>query len=433
MQTVLIFRRLSQFARQQVVYLLLASAIIAVFWAITGEMPELKTTLIYTFVLGNLTALALEGASIPCRSRLSSWSWFIYPAVLIVTTIIAVTIATAIVFVVIPPTSFPPKPRESFWAFLLASWKFPTVATLVFGGGYFAYISTRTRLERRNQQLQHTLESHLAERQLDAAELQQAQDIQRRLLPAEIPQLPDFQIAGIWEPARVVGGDYYDVIRLGNDKIAVCVADVVGKGVAAALLMANVQAAVRAFASESAAPSYVCSKANSVLCSNIASGKFVTLFYGVLDARARSLQFTNAGHLRPILIDSNGGAKHLENGGALLGVFPQWKYEDSEITLHLGDLLMLFTDGITEAASTDGEEFGEDRLIRSVTDSANRSPDHLQGQLLADVKKFCNSRMADDATLVLISYSSPEQTSVVPGYNESFASVNSPEHSNGRS
>jgi sigma-B regulation protein RsbU (phosphoserine phosphatase) len=177
---------------------------------------------------------------------------------------------------------------------------------------------------------------------------------------------------------------------------------VAGKGISAALLMANVQAAVRAFASDLATPAQVCSSVNSVLCTNLASGKFVTLFYGVLDARRRTLEYTSAGHLCPILIDSNGIVDRLQNGGALLGVFHDWKYETSSVELKPGDLLLLFTDGITEAMAPDGEEFGEDRLIAAATLSPGQTIRDLQTQLLGQVKSFCNSQMNDDATLILI-------------------------------
>ena len=133
-----------------------------------------------------------------------------------------------------------------------------------------------------------------------------------------------------------------------------------------------------------------------------ASGKFVTLFYGVLDASSRILQYTNAGHLRPILIGSNGKVKHLENGGALLGVFPDWKYENSTVELGPGDILLLFTDGITEAMDLDGEEFGEERLIQAARNPVEQSIEDLQGHLLNSVKEFCNFRMRDDATLILL-------------------------------
>ena len=279
------------------------------------------------------------------------------------------------------------------------------MANLIFGMAFFIHQETRCRLEERNRQLERTVELGTAERELDAAELQQAREIQQGLLPRELPQLTEFEVAGAWEPACLVGGDYYDVIRLGKDKLAICIADVVGKGISAALLMANVQASVRAFATETASPSYVCSRINSVLCTNIATGKFVTLFYGVLDANSRILQYANAGHLRPILIDNDGNAKHLENGGALLGVFPDWKYENSTVEVGPGATLMAFTDGITEAMAPDGEEFGEERLIQVARSTAGQSIEQLKDQLLRSVKEFCNFQMRDDATLILVAAS----------------------------
>jgi len=122
----------------------------------------------------------------------------------------------------------------------------------------------------------------------------------------------------------------------------------------------------------------------------------------VLDAGSRVLKFTNAGHLRPILIGNNGIVKHLENPGALLGVFPDWEYQDSAIELDPGDLLMAFTDGITEAMNADGEEFGEERLIQIARKTGEQSMEELKTQLLGRVQEFCNLRMRDDATLILI-------------------------------
>lgn len=261
---------------------------------------------------------------------------------------------------------------------------------------------TKSRLEAHNRQLQRSIDTEIAEREQKAEELKQALEIQRGLLPKELPQLPGFAIAGAWEPARVVGGDYYDVIRLGQHKIAVCIADVAGKGISAALLMANVQAAVRAFASESASPSRVCSQINSVLCTNIAPGKFVTLFYAILDASTRILQFTNAGHLRPLLIPERAAAQHLQNDGALLGVFPDWNYQDSSIELQPGDLLLLFTDGITEAMAVEGEEFGEERILQTIADGDTCSVEDLQARVLEKVRQFCQGRLNDDATLLMI-------------------------------
>ena len=139
--------------------------------------------------------------------------------------------------------------------------------------------------------MKHAVELEIAERELHGQELQQAREIQQSLLPKGIPQVSGFEIEGAWEPASVVGGDYYDVIKLSETKLGICIADVVGKSVSAALLMANVQASVRAFATDSTAPSALCSRVNSVLCANIATGKFVTLFYAVLDAASGNLHY----------------------------------------------------------------------------------------------------------------------------------------------
>jgi sigma-B regulation protein RsbU (phosphoserine phosphatase) len=316
----------------------------------------------------------------------------------VIATPIIVSISTVIVFFV---TVAPP--RGDFWPYLAMSWKFPSVATVIFGGGYLLYKVTRDGLQKQNQDLQKAIQVDRDVRTSEAAELQQAREIQQNLLPKQIPQVAGFEIAGTWEPAKVVGGDYYDVIRLSENKLAICIADVAGKGISAALLMAHVQAAVRAFATESASPSEVCRRLNSVLCTNTATDKFVTLFYGVLDARQQVLRYTNAGHLPPIVTCADGTVVRLENSGALLGVFPEWTYHDSMVQVGAGDTLLLFTDGITEARSDQGEEFGEDRLVSTMLQQRESSAKDLQAHVLQQVKQFCNSRLSDDATLVVIS------------------------------
>jgi len=276
------------------------------------------------------------------------------------------------------------------------------MATMIVGVSAELYRRMRDRLESRNRELQTNLDREAAHREHQERELQQAREIQQSLLPKEIPQIPGFEIDGAWEPAREVGGDYFDVIRLSDDQLGICIADVVGKSVSAALLMANVQATVRAFASETVSPATLCTRVNSVLCSTISPGKFVTLLYGVLDARNRTFRYTNAGHLSPIFIRVGGRAAESSDGGALLGVFPDWRYHDSQIELAPGDRLLLFTDGITEAGMEDGEEFGEERLIASATENSTQSAQGLKQRLLSDAKKFCTSQLHDDATLVVI-------------------------------
>jgi len=392
---------LRTFARHQPLYLMTASGVAAIFWAITGSAPSLGKTLIYSFALGNLAALSLGNIPSPRAIRSCGGQAVFRSLVLVVMTPAIVAIATVLVFFA---TEAPP--RGDFWPYLVAGWKFPAVATLIFGGGYVIYRVGRDRLEKQNLELQQTITIDRAARTSEAAELQQAREIQQNLLPKKVPQIPGFEISGAWEPAKVVGGDYYDVIRLSDAKMALCIADVSGKGISAALLMANVQAAVRAFATESATPSEVCSRLNSVLCTNTATDKFVTLFYGVLDAKTGILRFTNAGHLQPVIVNDEGSVARLVNEGALLGIFPDWQYEVSTVQLVSGDLMVLFTDGITEAEAESGEEFGEDRLIASMAKLRHGGPQEVQAQLLAQVRAFSNRGLADDATLIVVSANS---------------------------
>jgi len=198
-----------------------------------------------------------------------------------------------------------------------------------------------------------------------------------------------------------VGGDYFDVLRLDDHRLAFCIADVVGKGVPAALLMANVQAAVRAFARGAATPAWVCSRVNSVLCGNIASEKFVTFFCGILDTHVGRLEYCNAGHPAPLLA-SSGSVLPLPHGGAVLGIFPTWEYQDAAVVLKSGDRLLLFTDGITEAAAANDEEFGEDRVASFAKAHRTWSAAELNRGLLAEVTSFCNGHFRDDATILVI-------------------------------
>jgi sigma-B regulation protein RsbU (phosphoserine phosphatase) len=191
------------------------------------------------------------------------------------------------------------------------------------------------------------------------------------------------------------------VLRFSNHRLGICIADVAGKGVSAALLMANVQAAVRAFANDSESPAQVCTKVNRLLHENVATGKYVTFLYGILDAESRTFQYCNAGHLYPILI-SGGGATTLAEGGAVLGVFPEWAYDNSTVALRAGDRLLLFTDGITEASDADGNEFEEKTIEAFARSNAGLSANEMNNRLLAKVTEHCAAQFQDDATLLVI-------------------------------
>ena len=235
-------------------------------------------------------------------------------------------------------------------------------------------------------------------------EVEEAREIQQALLPKQIPQMSGYEIAGAWRTAGTISGDYFDVLKFNEDKAALCIADVSGKGMPAALLMSNVQATVKAFGTEDISVSELTNKINRVLCSNTVSGKFVTFFYCTLDAKRKTLSYTNAGHNPPIHIGRNGKVARLDrNGGAVLGEFPEWNYAESGIHLRSGDALVLFTDGITEIRNSQGQEFGEDRLIQLLKRNAGQSASELQRKIMSAVAEFSDGEFADDATLLVVS------------------------------
>src|SRR6476646_3233 len=178
------------------------------------------------------------------------------------------------------------------------------------------------------------------------------------------------------------------MIRLGDTRLAITIADVVGKGIPAALLMSNLQAAVRAFASEAIEPQALCLQVNRILCGNIAEGRFISFFYCVLDATTGVLTYTNAGHYLPMLVRANGSVERLGIGGPVLGVLPEAEYEQASVTVHPGDRLVLFTDGLTEARDAADEEFGEDRLLEAAVTHRACSAPALQARLTGAVAAF---------------------------------------------
>jgi sigma-B regulation protein RsbU (phosphoserine phosphatase) len=260
-----------------------------------------------------------------------------------------------------------------------------------------------------NHQLIATLRSEIEEGRArrqriehEERELQEALRIQRKLLPATMPQIEGLEIATSWQPASGVGGDCFDAVQFSPTRLAVSIADVVGKGIPAALLMSNLQATVRAFASDAALPSELCQQVNHVLCGNIAEGRFISFFYCLVDTEEGTLTYANAGHYPPILVRANGDVERLEAGGAVLGVFPDRTYEQCQAVIGTGDRLVLYTDGITEAQNDSDEQFGEERLEALVTRNRACSAPALQSRLSEAVAAFTGGHFQDDATLIVI-------------------------------
>jgi sigma-B regulation protein RsbU (phosphoserine phosphatase) len=232
-------------------------------------------------------------------------------------------------------------------------------------------------------------------------QLDQARQVQQRLMPAEIPQLPGFRIAATWMPARITSGDYFDVFALDDGVAAVCIADVCGKGMPAAMMMSNLQAAVRSHASRAMRPGDLCSQINRLMCRNIAEHGFISFFYAVIESQPRRMTYCNAGHNPPIL-DSGDAARRLECGGGLLGVIEHWRYDEREIQLRSGDRLLLYTDGITESRDAAGEEFGDDRLIDLVLHFESNDAAALAESVVGAAGRFSRGHFEDDLTVVSI-------------------------------
>jgi sigma-B regulation protein RsbU (phosphoserine phosphatase) len=238
--------------------------------------------------------------------------------------------------------------------------------------------------------------------QREQRELEEARRIQRTLLPASLPLVDGFELAASWQPASGVGGDCYDAIRFSPTRVALSIADVVGKGIPAALLMSNLQAAVRAFASEAARPGELCEQVNTVLCGHIAEGRFISFFYCIADAEIGSLSYANAGHFPPVLVKADGAVIRLTSGGPVLGVIPGSVYEAGTVAFGMGDRLILYTDGITEARSETDEEFGDERLLALAVEHRACSAPALQARLVDAVASFTGRLFTDDATLMVL-------------------------------
>jgi len=182
----------------------------------------------------------------------------------------------------------------------------------------------------------------------------------------------------------------------------VSVADVAGKGLSAALLMSNLQAAVRAFAQEDVSPASICGSVNRLLCRNMASGRFATFCYARIEPDARRIVYSNAGHNRPLVLRADGSVEELSEGGMVLGVFPDNQYEQAEIPLGPGERVLFYTDGITEARNSEGEEYGERRLTSAALAVRGASVEAIKQAVIADVTVFSSGKFDDDATLIVV-------------------------------
>src|SRR5580658_7983150 len=381
----------------QIALLAAGLAVTGIYWLLLGP-PNLRGVLeplIFAIIGGNCTILSMIAASPLYAGKTSPRDLLSYLAVLI-----PVSVAASWVASVAARLAFEPGVGNLF-RFEWGSVRFSVFFSLIMGAAVFQPQKNRRRLERRNMELESQVTLGQIELKTQEAEIKAAHEIQAHLLPREIPQVKGFQVSCAWQPAHSVGGDYFDVLALAPGQLGVCLADVSGKGIAAALLMANLQAAVRAFAPTITSPGAFCAKLNDVLCASVAPAKFVTLFYGVIDNETLTLRFENAGHCPPIVLRGD-EAIMLTEGGTVLGLFPYAEYAERRFMLQSGDCLLLTTDGVTEAADESDEEFGIERVTESARKARSLGAHGIRTRILEDVSRFCGGNFHDDASLIVV-------------------------------
>jgi sigma-B regulation protein RsbU (phosphoserine phosphatase) len=260
--------------------------------------------------------------------------------------------------------------------------------------------SLRELLARVRALLRHEREHRLDEAFV-SGELEMAAKVQRGLFPGVLPKTPELDYAGICRPARGVSGDYYDFLPLGEGKLGLLLADVSGKGMAAALLGASLHAVIRANAASAGDRcGELMAKANSLLFETTAAERYVTVFYGVYDVTAQTLTYANAGHYQPMLV-RQGTAIRLDSLTPPVGMFPILPVVQSSVELHFGDWLLIFSDGIPEAASASGEEFGDDRLLDAVDRLRSGTAAQMCEGIVNEVRDHLKEqRQPDDITLI---------------------------------
>jgi serine phosphatase RsbU (regulator of sigma subunit)/catechol 2,3-dioxygenase-like lactoylglutathione lyase family enzyme len=284
--------------------------------------------------------------------------------------------------------------RPPIWGGVFTRFKDPD-------GNAFSLVSFDEVTEALEAQRRAIAEKEEAERRL-AQELEIAKQVQARLFPQTLPLLRTLEYAGICLQARKVGGDYYDFLDMGGDRLALVVGDISGKGIAAALLMANLQANLRSQRAVAAdqLDRLLCG-VNELFCDNTPDGSYATLFLAEYDDSSGRLRYANCGHLCAILLRGDGTIERLGSTGTVLGLFKQWSCGIEERCLHSGDTLAFYTDGITESCNSEGEEFGEERLIETLRRHRELSADALLDAVVSEVRRFSPLEQQDDITLIV--------------------------------
>ncbi len=233
-------------------------------------------------------------------------------------------------------------------------------------------------------------------------ELQIAAEIQRHLIPEQVPQIPDLEISATYRPCKEVGGDFYDIIPLNNRKVIFVMADVAGKGVPGALQVATMQASLRAYLEFSQDLKEVVEKLNRLLIDTTMDDGFITFFIMSYDLDSHTIQYINAGHNPPLIVSEQGEIKELNKGGIFLG-FQPWAYEQEEVPLAVGSVVVAYTDGLVEAMNTAEKEFGENRLKALLKTHRASTSEQIQSTIIQQVTEFIGDNpLQDDFTLLVV-------------------------------
>jgi serine phosphatase RsbU (regulator of sigma subunit) len=235
-----------------------------------------------------------------------------------------------------------------------------------------------------------------------AQELEIAKQVQARLFPQTLPHLSTLDYAGMCIQARQVGGDYYDFLNLGQERLGLVIGDISGKGIAAALMMANLQANLRSQCAIAVdQPQRLLRSVNQLFYENTTDSAYATLFFAEYDDRVKRLRYANCGHLSALLLRSDGALERLDSTCTVLGLFNEWDCSMGESQLRPGDTLALYTDGVTESFNDAAEEYGEERLIETLRRNRGLSSQALLAAIVDEVRRFSPHEQHDDITLII--------------------------------
>jgi serine phosphatase RsbU (regulator of sigma subunit)/uncharacterized glyoxalase superfamily protein PhnB len=233
-------------------------------------------------------------------------------------------------------------------------------------------------------------------------ELEIAKQVQARLFPQRLPPIPTLDYAGVCLQARSVGGDYYDFLDLGNERVALVIGDIAGKGIAAALLMANLQANLRSQCVDAVEhPERVLNLVNRLLFESTVAGAYATLLFAEFDCCTGRVRFANCGHVPALVLRRDGSVERLDSTCTVVGMFENWQCAMAESQIDGGDILALYTDGVTESFNEAQEEFGEDRLIEALRRHCRLSAQELAAAVVDEVAHFSGTKQFDDITLII--------------------------------